>query len=108
MSRQKEVRKFVNWLALRKIKIYFILLIAAKTSSNNKLSTYMIKQFFQRSVHKAIRNLFENKLYKPSYTFELLLQKQILKKECKAIFFSSLAGSISLRGKWHITKLGEI
>ena len=50
MSQQKEVRKFVNWLALRKIKIDCILLIAAKTGSNNKLSNIHDKTVFSKGL----------------------------------------------------------
>ena len=45
-------------------------------------------------------------MYKPSYTFWAFVTKTNFKKECKAIFFSSLAGSISLRGKMAHNKVG--
>ncbi len=107
MSKQKEVRKFVNRLALRQIKIDCILLIAAKTGSNIKSSNINDKTVFSKGLSiKQFESYLKINCINPVILFELLLQKQILKKECRAIFFSSLAGSISLRGKMAHNKVG--
>ena len=96
-------------VSIKKIKIDCILLIAAKTGSNNKSSNINDKTVFSKGLSiKQFETYLKINCINPVILFELLLQKQILKKECRAIFFSSLAGSISLRGKWHIIKLVEI
>jgi NAD(P)-dependent dehydrogenase (short-subunit alcohol dehydrogenase family) len=107
MSRLKEVRKFVKWLALREIKIDYILLIAAQTGTNIRSSNIKDKTVFSKGLSaKQFQSYLKINCINPVILFELLLQKQILKKECRAIFFSSLAGSISLRGEMSHNKVG--
>ena len=107
MGRLKEVRKFVKWLALREIKIDYILLIAAQTDSNIRSSNIKDKTVFSKGLSaKQFESYLKINCINPVILFELLLQKQILKKECRAIFFSSLAGSISLRGEMSHNKVG--
>ena len=107
ISRLKEIRKFVKWLLLKKIKIDYILLIAAHTGSNVNSSKTQDKTVFLKGLSsKQFEFYLKINCINPVLLFELLFQKQVLTNECRAIFFSSLAGSISLRGKMLHNKIG--
>lgn len=107
ISQLKEIKKFVNWLEFKNIKIDFILLIAAHTGSNISLCGKQDKSVFLKGLSaKQFETYLKINCINPVMLFELLLQKQILKKECRAIFFSSLAGSISSRGELAHHKVG--
>lgn len=107
LRRLKEVKKFVKWLVLKEIKIDYILLIAAQTGSNNRSSNIQDKTIFLKGLSTSqFESYLKINCINPVILFELLLQKQILNKECRAIFFSSLAGSISLRGEMAHNKVG--
>ena len=107
ISRLKEIKEFVKWLVSKKIKIDHILLIAAHTGSNINLSKTEDKTVFLKGLSaKQFQFYLKINCMNPVLLFEFLLQKQVLTKNCIAIFFSSLAGSISLRGKMIHNKVG--
>ena len=107
ISLLKEVKKFVSWLVFKKIKIDYILLIAAHTGPNINLSKTKDKTVFLKGLSaKQFEFYLKINCINPVLLLELLLQKQVLQKDCRVIFFSSLAGSISLRGNMTHNKVG--
>ena len=99
----KSITNFVS--NLKKIKFDIILFVAALTPSkqNNKQSTFgniseaLFKKFLSINCFSQLK------------LTELIIQKKKLIKNARIIFFSSLAGSISMRGNLkHNKKFGNI
>ncbi len=100
IGRLNEIKKFINWLLKKKTKIDYVLLIAANTGTNFKIVGSHDRNIFLKGLSaKQFEFYLRINCINPIILFEHLIKKQILTKEAKAIFFSSLAGSIELRGK---------
>ena len=103
----KEVKKFVRWLVFKEIKIDYIFFIAAYTGPNINSSKTKDKSVFQKGLSaKQFEFYLKINCINPIILFELMLQKQLLQTDCRIIFFSSQAGSISLRGNMAHHKVG--
>ena len=94
------IKNFV--LKLNKIKFDIVLFISAVTPNklNNNKSNFrnLYKNYFDKFINiNCYANLF---------LFEKLYKKKVFKKNATIIFFSSIAGSIELRGKFKHNKPG--
>ena len=99
----KNISSFVS--NLKKVKFDIILFIAALTpnSKNNK------KSKFGNISEKLFEKFLKINCFSQLKLFELLIKKKKLIKNTRVIFFSSLAGSISMRGNLkHNKKFGNI
>tara|TARA_Y100000590_G_C15390776_1_gene889978 strand:+ start:42 stop:749 length:708 start_codon:yes stop_codon:yes gene_type:complete len=94
----------INWIISKKITLDYVLFIAGQTP-NQKINRKNC--FFGEGLSK---NLFKNYLtincFSHTLLCEGLLYNNVLNNNCKIVFFSSLAGSINLRGKLKHQKFG--
>ena len=98
----KSINNFVS--NLKKVKFDIVLFIAALTpnNKNNKKST------FGNISEKLFEKFLKINCFSQLKLFELLIKKKLI-KNTRIIFFSSLAGSISMRGNLrHNKKFGNI
>lgn len=82
-------------LSKEKISFDLVLFLAARTTSVGKTVT-----LFESSIDTTeFLEYFEINCISPLKLFEGLYLKNMLKDDCIVVFFSSLAGSINMRGK---------
>ena len=94
---EKELVQFCSVLNSKKIIFDLIYFIGAITPNYEKetMNCTFSGKFSQKTFNKFIKiNCFA-----PSFIFQQLYQNNLIHKNAKVIFFSSLAGSISNRGK---------
>ena len=97
LEREKELIKFCSILNIQGTVFDIIYFVGAYTPDNdeNQLSASFSGNFLQSLFVKFLKiNSFA-----PLFIFQNLFKNNLINKNAKVIFFSSLAGSISNRGK---------